>query len=106
MTFGLVLVRRDKDNLVLNSRLSDTMAVLTEKPQELLIYIRDIYGAEQISRYTSVTIGPKVENYVIQIGEKIDGDIEEDWTMISGQQFGNFDHNRPLECIDPLAYGW
>jgi len=84
----------------------DNMAVLTEKPQELLIYIRDIYGAEQLARYSSVTIGSRDENYVIQIGEKIDGDIEDDWTMINGQKFGNFDHNRPLQCIDPLAYGW
>ena len=82
------------------------MSVLTKKPKELLIYIRDIYGAEKIARYSSVQIAPKEKKYEINIGEKVDGDIEDDWTMISGQPFGNFDYNRPLQCMDPLAYGW
>ena len=82
------------------------MSILTEKPKELLIYIRDIYGAEQIARYSSVKVASKEDYYVIQIGKKLDGDIEDDWTMMNGRPFGNFDHNRPLSCIDPLAYGW
>lgn len=82
------------------------MSILTEKPKELLIYIRDIYGAEQIARYSSVKVASKEDDYVIHIGKKMDGDIEDDWTMLNGRPFGNFDHKRPLSCIDPLAYGW
>ena len=81
----------------------ETMAEITSIPHELLITIRDKYGKEMMVHYAFVQINKSDLDYSISIGEKLSGDLPDEFSPLNNQKFTAFDHERLSNCDDS---GW
>ena len=80
------------------------MATITSLPHELLIYLRDRFGHEFYAHYAFVRINAAEMNYAIQLGEKVGGQLPDEWSDINQMAFAAFDHQGETQCNE--MSGW
>ena len=82
----------------------DAMATITAIPHELLIIIRDKFGRELAAHYAFIRINQAELGYAIQLGEKMSGELPDEWSRLNSKSFSAYDHERPVSCKD--TSGW
>jgi len=82
----------------------DKMAMITTIPHELLVQIRDRYGHVMEIQYSFIRINPAEFGYALQLGEKVGGDLPDEFNRMNARVFSAFDHSRSSSCED--TSGW